>query len=217
MTTEITVTNNGPDALLFTKENNRFMLLPNTSRRVFVDNSKTDAFTIEAVSLGDPAPPEEPAPPPSATVTPASLGMTQNDESRKLIGPEFWFYSTLQAESAPTNDARVRIMLNCGCDAHGVWRDANGDPIPAAGRLFEQADTPAERERLRRYNYTPAVYDIAIVQGQPRLALDRHVAAVTGLTPTGKYPNFYAIRAADEAALSECLQAIAASRGNPGA
>lgn len=212
MTTEITVTNNGPDALLFTKENNRFMLLPNTSRRVFVDNSKTDAFTVEAVAVGDPVPPEEPA---TSVPTPASLAMTQNDESRKLIGPEFWFYSTLQAESAPTNDARVRIMLNCGCDAHGVWHDAQGEPVPAANRGFEQADTPAERERLKRYNATPMVYDIAIIQGQPRLALDRHVAAVTGLVPAGKYPNFYAIRAADEAALSECLQAIAASRGHP--
>jgi hypothetical protein len=215
MTAKVKITNEGPDALLYS--GNRVLMPGRSISHEITEGGNMGGLNVNLQLLhidGDATPPEEPAP---AAPTPSSLGMMQNDESRKLIGPEFWFYSTLQAESAPTNDAKVRIMLNCGCDAHGVWHDAQGEPVPAANRGFEQADTLAERERLKRYNSTPMVYDIAIIQGQPRLALDRHVAAVTGLTPTGKYPNFYAIRAVDAAALSECLQSIAASRGNPGA
>ena len=147
-------------------------------------------------------------------VTPQSIGLFQADASRKHL-PGVWL-------SKPHNlpgDVVARIMLNCGCDAEGNWHDANGDPVAAAGRMFEQADTKAEEARLNRHNATPRVFDIKWNPSRGGYTLDesRHVVIVAGIPQIGNSPPVYAVRAVDDRALDEWCEYMAASRTNPGA
>jgi len=215
MTAKIRVFNEGDQPLLYGA--NRLLMPGKSSTHDVSDLGSSISFT--PVSVGDDVPAPAPAPSTDATVrpTPASIGMFQTELSRKLLGSDVWLYCTTRAAMAPTNDIKVRIMLNCGCDADGNWRDTNGNPLPAFSRGFETADTAAEQERLRRFNATPSVFDITVVNGHPELDLFHHVAMVTGMYPKGRDPIFYAVRAEDEAALDEWCEFMAASRGNPGA
>ena len=158
--------------------------------------------------------------PPAGTVSPQSIGLFQNDSSRKHL-PGVWLYSTtqLQGKHDLPPDVVDRIMLNCGCDAEGGWHDGHGNPTPAAHRGFEQADTNAERARLERFNATPRVFEIkhSPVLGRNILNEGRHVAIVAAIPPAGKNPPVYAVRAIDARALDEWCEYMAVSRTNPGA
>lgn len=150
--------------------------------------------------------------------TPTAFGLFQNAASRKYL-PGVWCLSTHQLmveDHGLSPDIVNRIMANCGCDADGRYWDDNGEARPFAGRMFEQADTNPERDRLEQYNATPAVYDIVYLNGQPVLDRSESLAARAGV-PLGRNPNVYAVRCRDEAAFNAWCEFMAPSRSNPGA
>ena len=154
--------------------------------------------------------------------TPAEISLFQTPNSLRTFGDGTWLYCNTQLQRKDhglSDEAVARIMLNCGCDAEGNWHDASGNPTPAFGRGFEQADTPAEQQRLRRYNATPRVMDVKWnpILGRWQLDETRHVALVAQIPPAGRNPPVYAVRALNEAALNEWIDFMGASRANPGA